>query len=773
MKNSKKILSVITAAITALSLTACNDVATTRSPFEIFTSGNHSLEEQVRIAPEHSEETVSNSAIAVYETTESDFKNGDGIDRLTSKLFVKEHTLYDEGASKTDSNQSKIIQLTSASSSTYILYRTNSDGTAKITGVENPKSTLTIPETLGGCKVTEIGKDAFEDCTSLKSVILPEGIGIIDEGAFAGCTNLTYVNIPNSVKEIRAHAFNSCRSLPYIEIPKTLTFLDTGVFWECNSLKKIYYGGSRTAWNKLVKYYLDGVLSFKYTEGSTVYHYSPTIYFDSSAPARLNYSENSDGTLTITGIASDEIKTEITIPDKIDGKKVTEIKSYAFFRNKKLTSISIPISIESIGYNAFGSCSNLCEIRVEGFGEKYYSNNGILFEKRDGKIVLIAYPMGKSDTTYTIPNDVTGIGDDAFKYCKNLTSITFPRTVTSIGDDAFGGCEGLTSVNIPDSVASIGERAFEFCSNLTTVTIPDSITLISDGMFCGCSKLTSVTIPDSVTSIGNSAFYNSGLKTVIIPDSVTSIGVGALSYCNDLTSVYISNSVTKFGISEDAMVNPAFSPFDQSDIKDIYYSGTQNEWEKLLADSKWDGEIFGTYTPTVHFNSHIPGQKLPAPTSLSADSGNSPTTITLTWDKVEYATSYKVTYWKSDEHSEVVTAKTATNFIKLEGLSPNTKYTFVVVALEDDTEGEGSEEYNFETAPEESLPTSESDSDTNESSSDSIDGSSVEENVNDNSNISSEGNSFNAIFIIVPIIVVAIAVAVVVVIIVLKKRKQK
>lgn len=428
-----------------------------------------------------------------------------------------------------------------------------------------------------------------------------------------------------------------------------------------------------------------------------------------------------------------------------------------------MLSISIPISIESIGYNAFGSCSNLNSISTvrNWGGVKYYSNNGVLFEYGDGKNVLIAYPMGKSDTSYTIPNDVAEIGDGAFSYCNNLTSITFPTTITSIGEGAFEYCDKLTSITLPESLTSIGNHAF-FNSGLETVVIPQS-----------------------VTSIGDYAFYCCDLKTVIIPDGVTSIGVRAFSRCNNLASVYISNSVTKFGIMVDEMMMPlVYCPFDQSDIKDIYYSGTQKEWEKLLADSKWDGTIltndFSTYNPTVHFNSHIPGTKLPAPMSLSADFDSSPTTATLTWESVEYATNYKVTYWESDEDSEVMIVKTDTNSIQLEGLSPNTEYTFMVVAMEDDTEGEVSEEYKFETAQEENLSTSESVSDTNESSSESIESSSesiessdVEENVNDNSNISSEaeGNSFSAIFIIVPIIVVAVAVAVVLVIIVLKKRK--
>lgn len=145
-------------------------------------------------------------------------------------------------------------------------------------------------------------------------------------------------------------------------------------------------------------------------------------------------------------------------------------------------------------------------------------------------------------TSVTIPNSVTSIGYEAFFYCYGLVSATIPNSVTSIGNNAFDGCRDLTSVSIGNSVISIGQGAFGNCSGLTSVTIGNSVTSIGDGAFSGCSGLTSVIIPNSVTSIGGGAFRNcSGLTSVTIGNSVTSIGQGAFNYCSGLTSVIITD----------------------------------------------------------------------------------------------------------------------------------------------------------------------------------------------------------------------------------------
>lgn len=94
-------------------------------------------------------------------------------------------------------------------------------------------------------------------------------------------------------------------------------------------------------------------------------------------------------------------------------------------------------------------------------------------EMLDGitKIRSYAFSYCTRLSSVTIPNIVTSIGGGAFYNCTSLTSITIPNNVTSISYSAFYRCTSLTSVTIPNSVTSIGDDAFRFNGNLESVTV--------------------------------------------------------------------------------------------------------------------------------------------------------------------------------------------------------------------------------------------------------------------------------------------------------------
>ena len=195
--------------------------------------------------------------------------------------------------------------------------------------------------------------------------------------------------------------------------------------------------------------------------------------------------------------------------------------------------VTLPDDLTSIGESAFRECSSLTSITIP---------NSVT------SIRGYAFFYCSSLTSITIPNSVTSIGDFAFFGCYGLKSVTLGNSVTSIGYRVFYGCSSLTSVTIPNSVTIIGESAFEGCSWLTSVTIGNSVTSIGNYAFRGCYRLTSITIPNSVMEIGKNAFNNcTGLTSITLPNSVTSIGDGAFTYCSGLTSITIPNSVTSIG----------------------------------------------------------------------------------------------------------------------------------------------------------------------------------------------------------------------------------
>ena len=364
-------------------------------------------------------------------------------------------------------------------------YSALDDGRVKITGYNGGAETVVIPDTIDGKSVTSIGRRAFEGCTNLKSITIPNSVTEMGRRAFSGCSSLTGIAIPDSVTEIGKYAFDGCKSLTSITIPDGVTSIGDGAFYNCSSLTEIKVASENSNYVSV-----NGVL---YNKDKT------TIICYPAGKKGNNYK----------------------IPDG-----VTKVGSSAFIGCSSLTSITIPNSVTEIGYSVFEGCTNLKSITIP---------NGVT------SIGDSAFEDCTSLKSITIPNSVTSIGDSAFEDSTSLTSITIPNGVTSIGDSAFEGCTSLTSITISDSVTCIGDSAFNGCTSLISITIPDSVTSIGESAFSGCSSLASITIPDSVMSIGNDAFHEcSSLTSITIPYSVTSIGDYAFLGCSRLTAIDVN-----------------------------------------------------------------------------------------------------------------------------------------------------------------------------------------------------------------------------------------
>ena len=180
---------------------------------------------------------------------------------------------------------------------------------------------------------------------------------------------------------------------------------------------------------------------------------------------------------------------------------VTAIGANAFYWCIGLTELRLPASVKNIGESAFVGCGR---IEVDPENPRYFTDGSGALIDRESKILLF-FPPGFRGS-YSIPFEVTAIGEEAFQCCMELTEVVIPPSVTAIGDGAFSGCRKLTRAAIPIGVKSIGEEAFQDCVNLTDVMLPPTVTTIGKHAFKDCQALKLMTIPVSVKSIGEGAF---------------------------------------------------------------------------------------------------------------------------------------------------------------------------------------------------------------------------------------------------------------------------
>ena len=482
---------------------------------------------------------------------------------------------------------------------------------------ENPYVVL-IKAKDGGITSCAISRDAkiiysyaFEYCSSLTSITIPNNIISIGEYAFRNCTSLTIyceveskpsswnsywnysnrpvvwgygfavvngvmysikdnvatvvrqagnikeANIPESIEHdgvsypvtsIENQAFYNCTALTSVTIPDSVTSIGNQAFYGCSSLTSITIPNSVTT------------IGYNAFNGSNIKNVTASLDVISNMPKSSLQTINITSGTTIENFAFQNCYNliSITLPDSI-----TSIGASAFDGCSKLKSIEIPNSVSSISYTAFYGCNSLTDITVDESNQSYKSLNGILYNKNGSSI--LCYPAGKTATSFTIPSSVKTIGSSAFFGCRSLTSVTIPNSVTSIESAAFNNCSGITSLIIPNSVTTIDSSAFNNCSGITSITIPNSVTSIGNSAFQNCTSLASVNYLGTIEKWSGILFegYSSNplyyakklylngtpLTNLVIPNTVTEIKDYAFYNCTAITSVIIPDSVTSIGNS--------------------------------------------------------------------------------------------------------------------------------------------------------------------------------------------------------------------------------
>lgn len=296
---------------------------------------------------------------------------------------------------------------------------------------------------------------------------------------------------------------------------------------------------------------------------------------------QLRYTATADGTAytvknirkTYTDGAADDVF-EVVVPSSYKGKPVVGIEPEAFKGNKTLKKVVFSDTVKVIGEEAFWKCESLAEVvfsdSITEIEDSAFfeckSLTAVSFGENSAlsKIGYNAFGFCSSLKDVKLPNGLTEIGMEAFNSCRKIESIVIPESVTMIDDKAFYsceiksvvasayGCKFVSNTSLKSAVITSGnavdDYTFARCESLESVTMPDTVTEIGKSAFSRCSHLQDIQISKNVTSIGEEAFYGCrAIENIVLPEGLVHIGDRAFSGCSKLTELGLPEGLTGIG----------------------------------------------------------------------------------------------------------------------------------------------------------------------------------------------------------------------------------
>jgi len=467
-------------------------------------------------------------------------------------------------------------------------------------------------EIKGKERISHIGKKAFGYCEHLPEISFSSELRGIEEGAFYNCIGLRKADLSNyKIFELFDQTFYHCNNLETVYLPEQLRRIGQEVFFDCHNLLNIKIPDSV---NRIERYAFANCRSLRSLElpdsGTRIMDHAISGCGNLSFSAIKNIPDREEefcgfvfSTITereIDFLTSYEEMQNIEVPDS-----VVRIGERAFFRQKCLGKIRIPINVRSIGDEAFKSCNSL--IKVEATPNSISEIGQGAFEG----CTSLKYFLGKLK--------VNSINDYVFKSCVTLKRIVIASSLQNIGQYAFAGCTNLKIIFTGNGILSysiginafldcqqmhfpvdlsymrrnrIAPRKFElygfvfqkisrrelefvsnywnqenvmipetcirfkgnlFCNNHTikAIQVPKNIKVLPRGAFANCKSLERVSLPEKLKSLPAYTFLNcQSLKHVVfdgfsdntIPDEIT-IGEGAFSGCASLKEIKLPENL--------------------------------------------------------------------------------------------------------------------------------------------------------------------------------------------------------------------------------------
>lgn len=293
-----------------------------------------------------------------------------------------------------------------------------------------------------------IYEGALADCSSITSVVLPEGVTTINSRAFYNCDSMATITLPSTIITIDDCAFEGAQNITDVYCSSDTA----GVTWNGNANTQQFMANKGTlchvtdarAWQT------------KFPDANVTFVGDMTL-FAYTAPLRCEKFDEIEKFVGASRMVSHVYNPETRNGNVIFDAEVTAIDDQCF-NNSNLISATIPQSVTSLGSWVFAYCDSLTEV--------------------------------------CLPMTLSEMGTDAFYRCTSLTSVNIPTSLTKLRSFTFSGCSSLAEILIPDNITAIEDYAFNNCSALTTIKIPVSVAKIGSNCFNGCTGLTKVVTPD-------------------------------------------------------------------------------------------------------------------------------------------------------------------------------------------------------------------------------------------------------------------------------------